>query len=126
MVQFAISNRGGAHHQSAIRNRCGQSVILLRITHHFGRAHRRNRFAKGYFVRIDNPQLREPKVAQRTGGSADIEGVTRGYQNDAQVFEIAWRGQATILTGDLPRAKPVATGVDANLLAQRVRPGCPV
>ena len=47
---------------------------------------RRNRLAKGPFIRRDYTQMKRAEIAHRACGRADIERIARAHQDDAQVF----------------------------------------
>jgi hypothetical protein len=93
VLQFARADRCGSDDERAVSNSFGDSLELLGMGKKRQCADRGVRFAKGQFVGVHDAEVEESEVAHGAGGRADVEGIARVDEDDAQVVELGWRGQ---------------------------------
>lgn len=72
VLQRAWTPRRGPHHQGTIRDCLPQSWVFARIAEHVLRLHGGARLTKGNVVRVDQPQLRKSKIADRASSRPNI------------------------------------------------------
>ena len=97
MLQDAAADGRRAHDERAIRDGFAEVPILFRGGEKRRGANRRAGFAKREFIGIYDPEMAEAEVAHRARGGADVEGISRVYQHNAQAFELGFCGQAPLL-----------------------------
>ena len=93
MPHFPAADRRGSHDQSAIGHGLTDGGEYARVGEEFGGANRGARFAEGWLIRIDETKVEETEVAHRASGGADVEGIARGDENDAEMVEVRLSGQ---------------------------------
>jgi hypothetical protein len=93
MPYFPAANRGGSHDQSAIGHGLTDGGKYARVGEELGGADGGARFAEGWLIGIDETEVEEAEVAHRASGSADVEWVARGDENDAEMVEVRLSGQ---------------------------------
>ena len=96
MLQVAMLNGCGANDQPTISNRIGHARVFFRAGKQGRGAHRGSGFAKRNFVRIDDSKPQKTEVAHGTRRRAEIERITRPYQNHAQTVEFSREGQEAL------------------------------
>ena len=94
MLQIAMANSSGPNHQRAIGNGLGYRLVFFRAGQQVRRAHGRTRSFKCHIVGIHQPQMLKSKVAHRPSGRADVEGIARVHQDNAQTSEFSRKRQA--------------------------------
>jgi hypothetical protein len=82
-----MTNSRGAYHERAVGHSVGDGSVLLGGGQNRSAAHGGARLAKSALERIYHTQVRAPEVAHRAGGCADVEGISRRNENDAQAVE---------------------------------------
>ena len=85
MLEFPMTDGGGAHNQAAIGDGLGDARELLGRLEQGRRADRRARLAKSHVVGVDHAQAGEAEVGHGTCRRSDVERVARGNQDDAEV-----------------------------------------
>ncbi len=94
MLQVAMTNRCRSDHQRAIGNCFGYGFVLFGAGQYFRSADGGARALKCHFVGIHHPQVMKSKVAHGTSGRADVEGIARVHQDNAQTIEFSRKRQA--------------------------------
>lgn len=94
MLQVTMADRSGSNHQRAIGNRFGDGFEFFGMGQHIRGAYGGASILKRHFVGIHHPQMEESKVAHCPGGRANVEGIARVYQDNAQMIEFSVNGQA--------------------------------
>jgi len=97
MLQVAMADGGGSDHQRAIGNRLGYSFVLFSSGQHLRGAHGGTRALKCHIIRIHYPEMLKSKVAHRPSSRADVEGIARVHQDDAQTIEFSRNRQAVCI-----------------------------
>ncbi len=82
------------YHERAISNRFRHGFVFFRAGQHRLSVYCGPRIPKSHIVWIHYPQTAKSKVAHRPGGSANVEGITRVHQDDAQTIEFGRKRQA--------------------------------
>ena len=100
MLQVAMTDGGGAHHERAVSDGVGNGSVFLGVPQNLSATYCRTRVAKGAIKRIHNPQVRAPEVAHGAGGRANVERISRRNEDDAQAIEFARKWQEPILCQD--------------------------
>ena len=75
-----------AYHKPAIGHGFRYALAFFRVSEQRGGADRRARLAKCNLVRIYNPEVEKAEITHGARGGADVEGIPRGYQDDAAEF----------------------------------------
>jgi hypothetical protein len=87
VLQLTLPNGGGPNNESAILD-CFSEGLELFGTHEQRRgADGGTRFSKSQLVGVHHTEMEEAKVAHGAGGGADVEGIPRFDEDDAQVIE---------------------------------------
>src|SRR5580704_4513434 len=94
MLQVAMADGGGADNQRAIRNRFGYGFIFFSAGQDGCGADGRTGALKCHIVGIYHPQMANSEVAHCPRGRADVEGIARVHQDDAQMIEFGRNRQA--------------------------------
>ena len=84
MLQLAMAESGGAHHERAIGDGIGQGRVLDGIAEQGGGSDGRAGFTEGDLIRIDERQICKAKIAHGAGGGADVQRVAGRNENDAK------------------------------------------
>lgn len=87
MLQLPVSNCRGSHDERAIGNGFGHGFVMLRACEDCGSAYGGARVAKRGFVRLHHAQMPDAEIAHGARGRADVQGIARRDQNDAQAVE---------------------------------------
>jgi hypothetical protein len=93
MPHFPAPNRRSSHDQIAIGHSLTDGGEYARVGEEFGGADGGARFAEGWLIGIDETEVEETEVAHRASGGADVEGVARSDENDAEMVEVRLSGQ---------------------------------
>ena len=88
MQRVAAANGGGADDESAVRDSFGESLEFFGAGEKRRGAHSGACFPKSQFVGIYDAKVEETEIAHGTGGGANVEGVARVDEDDAQVIEL--------------------------------------
>ena len=94
VLDFAVPDRRGSHHQRAIGHGLGHALELLGVREDLGSADGRARLAKGRFERIDDAQVAKSKVAHGASSRANVQRIARGHQNDTEAIGFGWSRHA--------------------------------
>jgi len=94
MLQVTMADRSGSNHQRAIGNRFGNGFEFFGLGQHIRGADGGASILKGHFVGIHHPQMKKSKIAHCPGGRANVQGIARVYQDNAQMIEFSGNGQA--------------------------------
>ena len=97
---------GGSDHERAIGNRFGYSFEFSCAGQQIGGAYGGASILKCHIVGVHHPQVKKPKIAHRPSSGADIEGVARVYQDNAQAIEFSRSRQARNILRQLPLWQP--------------------
>jgi hypothetical protein len=88
MLQGAAADGGGADHERAIGDGIGDALEFFGVGEKLGCADGGAGFAEGEFVRVDDAELGEAEVAHGASDGADVKGISRGDQDDAEIAEL--------------------------------------
>ena len=97
MLQIAMAHGGGSYHQRTIGYRFRHGFINFGVRQCFRSANGRAGIAKGYFIRVDQAQIRKSEVAQGASYRADIERIADIDQNDTQSLAFVGNGQGIVI-----------------------------
>src|SRR5215469_15123632 len=97
LFRFAVCQRAGANHESAVANRLGERGKLARVLEKVGRADSRARLAPMRFVGRDDGQIGKPEVCHGAGHGTDIQGIARRYEHHVEAFALGFCEQRTIV-----------------------------
>src|SRR5262249_31000854 len=92
-----MANGGRADDECAVSHRSFERSELLCFRQERGGAYGGHRFAEGFFVRIDEAQIEDTKIAHRACGGTDVERIARADEYDAEVFEVGRIRQSAII-----------------------------
>ena len=87
MLQLTEADGGGSDDKRAVRDGFGERLELFGPGEQRRGADRGTRFAKSQLIGIHNTKMGEAEVAHRPGGGADVEGIARTDEYDAQAVE---------------------------------------
>jgi hypothetical protein len=87
VLQLTLPNGGGSNNEGAIPNCFSEGLELLGTREQRRGADGGTRLAKGQFIRVHHTKVGEAEVAHRAGGGADVKGIPRFDEDDAQVIE---------------------------------------
>src|SRR5580698_8642160 len=98
MLYFPASHGAGGNHESAICNGVSDILELFGTSENISCADCGTRLAKGWSIRIDNPQMREAEVAHGAGGRANVQRIAGRDQHHAEMVEFGgrWQGKYCI------------------------------
>ncbi len=88
-----MPHRGGADNQRTISHGFGNGLVLFRRGEQLRSADCGTSFAECGFERSHDAQAEEAEIAHGPRGSADVEGIARGHQDDAQTIKFKRNGQ---------------------------------
>lgn len=94
MLQVAMADGGGPDDERAIGNRFCQRFVLFSAGQDGCGAHGGTSALKCDIVGIHHAQMVKPEIAHCPGGRADVEGIARVHQDDAQMIEFGRNRQA--------------------------------
>src|SRR5271154_4762984 len=89
-----MADRSSSDHQRTIGNGFSQRLEFFRAGQNFRRSHGRACSFKRHIVGIHYPQMAKSKVAHRSSGRADVEGIARVHEDDAQTIEFSRKRQS--------------------------------
>ena len=87
MLQLTKADGGGSDDECAIRYGFGDSLELFSTGEQRRGADGGTRLPKSQFIRVHDAKMEESEVAHGAGGSADVEGIARTDEDDAQAAE---------------------------------------
>jgi len=109
MLQVPVPDRSGTNDKRAVSNCVGDRIVFFSVGQHVRGADGGASALKCYIVWIDHPKIVKSKVAHRSSGRSDVEGISRIHQDYAQVIDFSWRSQgisystAAFIESALPR-----------------------
>ena len=110
MLRLAAANGCSADNERAIRDGFGDGFEFLAAGKKWLSANGGTRFAEGQVVGIHDAQMEEAEIAHGPGGSANVEGIARLDEDDAQMVELSERRQESEFTAEERlRSKEVKT-----------------
>src|ERR1700694_395633 len=95
MQRVAAANGGGTDDEGTVLDGLGESLEFFSTGEKRRGAHSGACFPKSQFVGIYDAKMKETEVAHSACGGANVEGVARVDEDDAQVIELGWGGQGT-------------------------------
>ena len=95
LLGLAMSEGSGADDEGAVGDGLGQALCAAGLLEDIFRPDSRLRFAPVGLVGRNDGEIREAEVGHGAGGGADVEGIARRDQHDAD--GIGFRGQKTIV-----------------------------
>jgi hypothetical protein len=95
MSQVAIPHCRSSNHQRAVGNRFGYGFEFFGARQYVGCAHGGASAFKSHIVGIHYTQMLKSEIAHRPRGCADVEGIARVHQDDAQTIEFSSARQRT-------------------------------
>jgi hypothetical protein len=107
MLQVAVADGGGSDYECAVGDSFGYGFILFCGAQHGCGADGGTSVIKCDIVGIHDPQMAESEIAHGPSGRADVEGIARVHQDDAQIVEFSGNGQASFI---LRQASPRGSG----------------
>lgn len=100
VLKIAVSDGGGADDERAIGDGLGDRSEFLCVGEDIGCcAHGRASAFKGDVIGIDDMQVKESEIAHGASGRADVQGIARVDQDDAQAIEFRGSSQADLFYG---------------------------
>jgi hypothetical protein len=93
VLQLTLPNSCGSNNEVAILDGFSESLELLGTHEQRRGADGGTRFSKGQLVGVHHTKMEEAEIAHGAGGRADVEGIPRFDENDAQVIEFGARRQ---------------------------------
>jgi hypothetical protein len=93
VLQLTLPNGSGSNNEGAIVDCFSEGLELLGMREQGRGADGGTRFSKSHLVGVHHTEMEEAKVAHDAGGGADVEGIPRFDENDAQVIEFGVRRQ---------------------------------
>ena len=87
MLQLTEADGGGSDDKRAVRDGFGERLELFGPGEQRRGADRGTRLAKCQLIRVHHAKMEESEVAHRPGGGADVEGIARTDEYDAQAVE---------------------------------------
>jgi hypothetical protein len=91
MLQVAIAHRRCPYDQTAIRNRLGHGLILLRLRKDLQGPDSGAGFAKGGPIGIYQAQRIKPKIAHSPSNGSNVKGISWSNQDNPQAAEFNLR-----------------------------------
>jgi hypothetical protein len=117
MLQVAMADCGGSHHERAVGYCFGYGLVLFGAGQHRRGTYGGTGTLKCHLVGIHYAQVVKSKIAHRPSGRADVEGIARVHQDNAQSIEFSSKRQAVRILRQ--------TEFTASLLPQSpFTPGC--
>ena len=101
MLQVTVADSGGSNDQRTVRNRFGYGFVFFSSRQHRCGADGRASIPKSHVVWIYYPQAVKSKIAHGSSGRADVKRIARVHQDDAQMIEFSWYGQAVCILRQL-------------------------
>ena len=98
MQGLAAADGSGANNEGAVRDGIGDGFEFFGAGKQRLRADGGTRFAESQFVWVYHAKMREAEVAHGPGSGADVQGIARLDENDAQVVEFGVRRQGSEFT----------------------------
>ena len=100
VLKIAVSDGGGTDDERAIGDGLGDRSEFLCVGEDIGCcAHGRASAFKGDVIGIDDTQVKESEIAHGASGRADVQGIARVDQDDAQAIEFRGSSQADLFYG---------------------------
>jgi len=118
MLQIAMSNGGGSDHERAIGNRRGYGFIFFRTGQYFRRGHGGTGAFKCHIVRIHYPEMAKSEVAHCPRCRANVEGIARVHQDNAQMIEFGRNRQANFILRQPSRKRFAAVRGTAAIVGE--------
>jgi hypothetical protein len=87
VLQLTEADGGGSDDECAIRYGFGDCPELFGTGEQRRGADGGTRLAKSQFIRVHHAKMEESEVAHGASGSADVEGIARTDEDDAQAVE---------------------------------------
>ena len=93
VLQLTLPNGSGSNNEVAILDGFSEGLELSGTHEQRRGADGGTRFSKSQLVGVHHTKMEEAKVAHGSGGGADVEGIPRFDEDDAQVIEFGVRRQ---------------------------------
>src|SRR5712671_5890688 len=93
MLQLAEADGGGSDDERAVCDGFAERLELFGPGEQRRRADRGPRLAKCQLIRVHHAKMEESEVAHGAGCRADVEGIARGDEYDAQAVEFGMERQ---------------------------------
>ena len=87
LLRNAVTNGSGADNVRAVCDCRGKGGELFSGSQNGGSANRRASFAEGAFVGFDDAEPQKTKVAHSASNCAEVEGITRAHEYNAETIE---------------------------------------
>jgi len=84
---------GGSDDEGAIIDSFGEGLELFGTGEQRGGADGGTRLAKSQLIGVHHAKMEEAEIAHGAGGCADVEGIARADEDDAQAVEFGVWGQ---------------------------------
>jgi len=93
VLQLTEADGGGSDDERAVRDGFGEGLEFFGASEERRGADRGARLAERQFVGVYHTKMEESEVAHGTGGGADVEGIARTDEYDAQAVEFRMGSQ---------------------------------
>ena len=94
MLQVAMANCRGSNHERAIRHGFNNRLVHFCSLESGSSSYSGTGILECNIIGVNQSQVRKSKIAHGPSGRADVEGIARVHQNDAQTIEFTGRRQA--------------------------------
>ena len=92
-TQFPATAGRRSHDERTVGHCFCHGFVFFSILQHFGGADCGSCFAKGDLIGVHDAKLADTEIAHGASSGPEVEGISRGDENDAKMVEVRRSGQ---------------------------------